>query len=292
MKSPIGRYYPHETIIHKIDPRLKLIINIIYIVLTFIVNYFVSLAVLLVPLMIAFVIGSRKIYPLFRLMIMPLIIGFFILFVNIYTMKLNPGSVEDLNYTRIIPWGGHSKYALTLEALARTGALIIRIYIMIMVTSLLLITTKPILLTKALEDLMFLFKLLFIPTHIIAMIISIALRFIPTLFEEAQRIMKAQASRGVDFKNGKIKEKVKSFTTLIIPLFVTSFAKAEDLSNAMETRGYDPYAKRTRYRKLRIGWLDVLFFILIVGLILFVAFSQSAKYDFLPFWYKFTYFKY
>jgi energy-coupling factor transport system permease protein len=93
---------------------------------------------------------------------------------------------------------------------------------------------------------------LYVPVHIIALIISIALRFIPTLLEESQRIMKAQASRGVDFKNGNYKSKAKSLITLIIPLFVSAFAKAEDLGNAMETRGYDPYEKRTKYREYPI----------------------------------------
>ncbi|SYV91053.1 Energy-coupling factor transporter transmembrane protein EcfT, partial [Mesomycoplasma hyorhinis] len=86
------------------------------------------------------------------------------------------------------------------------------------------------------------------------MIVSIAIRFIPTLLLEASRIMKAQSSRGVDFKNGKKKDKAKSMITLIIPLFVLSFSRAEDLSNAMEVRGYDPYAKRTKYRKIRFQW--------------------------------------
>ena len=127
-----------------------------------------------------------------------------------------------------------------------------RIFIMIISTTLLTSTTKPMSLAKGIEDLLLPLKLIKVPVHIIAMIISIALRFIPTLLEETQRIMKAQSSRGVDFKNGSIKSKVKALITLIIPLFVSSFTKAEELGNAMETRGYDPYAKRTRYRVLKI----------------------------------------
>lgn len=142
---------------------------------------------------------------------------------------------------------------------------------MIIVTTLLTATTKPVALTKAIEDLLLPLKLLFIPVHIIAMIISIALRFIPTLLEEAQRIMKAQASRGVDFKNGNIKSKAKSMVTLIIPLFVSAFSKAEDLGNAMETRGYNPYEKRTRYRTYPVRFVDVVVGILVIGMIVTVA---------------------
>lgn len=124
----------------------------------------------------------------------------------------------------------------------------VRMYVMMVAMTLMIATTKPTALTRAIEDLLIPLKLIRVKVHIIAMIISIALRFIPTLLEEAQRIMKAQASRGVDFKNGNIKAKIKSLVTLIIPLFVSAFAKAEDLANAMEVRGYDPYQKRIRYR--------------------------------------------
>lgn len=150
-----------------------------------------------------------------------------------------------------------------------------RIYIMILITSLLTSTTKPMALTKAIEDLLIPLKLIKVPVHIIAMIISIALRFIPTLIEEAQRIMKAQASRGVDFKNGGIKSKSKSMVTLIIPLFVSAFAKAEDLGNAMETRGYDPYEKRTRYRAYPIKTRDIITSIVVIGLILTLALTRN-----------------
>lgn len=106
------------------------------------------------------------------------------------------------------------------------------------------------------------------------MIISIALRFIPTLLGETQRIMKAQASRGVDFKNGNTKSKMKSLITLIIPLFVSAFAKAEDLGNAMEVRGYDPYEKRVRYRQYRPGFYDFLLLLVTGGLIALIVLTN------------------
>lgn len=153
---------------------------------------------------------------------------------------------------------------------------------MIVLTTLLTATTKPTALTKGIEVIISPLKLLFVPTHIIAMIISIALRFIPTLLEETQRIMKAQASRGVDFRNGNLKTKAKSLVTLIIPLFVSAFSKAEDLGNAMETRGYDPYEKRTRYRSYPIRIKDVLLGVIVIGLLVLSIMIKSGGIFYLP----------
>ncbi|WP_406618178.1 energy-coupling factor transporter transmembrane component T family protein [Mycoplasmopsis lipophila] len=299
MKSIFGRYLPRDSFIHRLDPRVKIIINIIYIVLVFISNYFITSLLLLIPIFIAFIVANRRILPLITLWKMPILIGIVIFLVNLYTVNNLKG--EDYH---IINWFGKEwwinkvkidngkilGYGVFKENIIRTLSLILRVYMMIITTSLLTNTTKPILLTRALEDLMWPLKFLFIPVHIIAMIISLALRFIPTLLDESKRIMKAQASRGVDFKNGKFKEKVKSFTTLVIPLFIASFSKADDLSNAMETRGYDPYAKRTRYRKLSFSWRDFLVLLVIAGLITYIILSQN--FDVIPVknwtWYVFT----
>ncbi|WP_029608710.1 energy-coupling factor transporter transmembrane component T family protein [Mycoplasma simbae] len=280
--SPIGSYIYDDSFIHRLDPRVKLVANILYIALTFISLHFTTLAVLFVPLLIAYLIGTKSFKGAISLLKMPLIVGFIVMFVNIYTMKITPGT----DYKPIF-FIGNSQYAFSYGVIARTISLVFRIYIMIMSTSLFVTTTKPIMLTKALEDLMFPLKLLFIPTHIIAMVISVALRFIPTLMIEAKRIMKAQASRGVDFVNGKSKDKAKAFTTLIIPLFSTSFAKAEDLSNAMETRGYDPYAKRTRYRLLIPTWRDLIVATVVISLLVLAVLIQKSVIT-LPAWYEIT----
>ncbi|WP_029512473.1 energy-coupling factor transporter transmembrane component T family protein [Mycoplasmopsis iners] len=290
----IGRYLAINSFIHRLDSRLKLIVNIALIVLVFFTDYFITLGIIYLPLALAYVIATRRFMGLIKLIKMPLIIGFFIYFINIYSMKIKENNqlIDILQKHPEYLWlqFGQSNYGLTWMQLARTLNLIFRIYIMILSTTLFVMTTKPILLTKAIEDLLLPLKLFFVPTHIVATIISIALRFIPTLLEEAQRIVKAQASRGIDFKNGKLLEKAKSFTTLIIPLFVTSFAKAEDLANAMETRGYDPYAKRTRYRRLIWHFRDYAVLLFVIGLITFVILSQSTLIglDFLPHWYKLT----
>lgn len=285
----IGTYIYDNTFIHKLDPRIKLIINITYISMTFVAFHFISLFILLVPLTIAYMIGTRSIKNIFSLLKIPLLVGFIVFFLNIYTMKITSEQIRE-TYKVFFYIDKNQTYALSYAVIARTLSLIIRIYIMIMSTTLFVATTKPILLTKSIEDLLIPLKLLFIPTHIIAMVISVALRFIPTLLIEAKRIIKAQASRGVDFKNGKLKDKAKAFTTLIIPLFSSSFAKAEDLSNAMETRGYDPYGKRTRYRVLVPQWKDAFIFLLMTGLVVLMILIKYQVIT-LPFWYEITSFK-
>lgn len=135
-----------------------------------------------------------------------------------------------------------------------------RIYLMITLTCILTGTTPSLQLTLAIEDLLSPLKIIKLPVYILSMIISIALRMIPTLIDEAGRIMKAQSSRGIDIKNGKFKDKVKSLTSLIIPLLVSSFQKAEDLAYAMDARGYDPNARRTRFIQFKLNWIDILIF--------------------------------
>ena len=124
--------------------------------------------------------------------------------------------------------------------------------LMIIITTVLTATTKPRDLTLGIEDLLQPFQRFHLPSHEIAMMISIALRFIPTLIEETQRIMRAQASRGVDLKEGKLKEKIMAVLSLIVPLFVSAFQRAEELANAMEARGYCPGRTRTRYKILKM----------------------------------------
>ena len=157
-------------------------------------------------------------------------------------------------------------FRLYSDALYQTLYIVVRLMLMIMVTTLLTATTKPLDLTLAIEDLFSPFKRFGFPAHEIAMMISIALRFIPTLIEETERIMKAQASRGVDLKEGSLKEKIMAVLSLIVPLFVSSFQRAEELADAMEARGYVPSLPRTRYKQLTHGRPDYL----MMGLVLSV----------------------
>ncbi|SJZ54344.1 energy-coupling factor transporter transmembrane component T family protein [Mycoplasmopsis verecunda] len=334
MKSVFGRYIPGKGFLYNLDPRIKLLTVILYIVMVFMVSYFIDLIILLIPLVVVYITTNKRVKPLFKLMWLPFFISFIIFFVNIYTItnetvykdvasmyeSKNPLGktwlvyMYDPKYT-FWKWATSSntfeikipmydsagkfigisselsklniQYGISLDSINRTLSLFFRIYIMILTTALLTNTTRPILLTKSIEDILLPLKLIFVPTHVIAMIISIALRFIPTLIDEANRIMKAQSSRGVDFKHGNLKEKINAFSTLIIPLFVSSFARAEDLSNSMETRGYDPYSQRTKYRKIKPTWVDLIVSIFLLSLLAFLIVNMVYP-QYLPSWYLVT----
>ena len=275
MNTVAGKYVPGNSIIHKLDPRIKLAINVILIVLVFMVKTFIMQAALALPVILAYLVSGLKKKKIITIIFPVLFIGVFIFAINLFVLK------EDRD--DLVVYGKWWKFVLSDLAVYRTLLIMIRIYVMILATTILTATTRPTALTRSIEDLLLPLKLLFVPIHIIAMIISIALRFIPTLLEEAQRIMKAQASRGVDFKNGNIKSKTKATITLIVPLFVTAFAKAEDLGNAMETRGYDPYEKRTRYRAYPLKFLDVAIALFIIGLIVAVALNIHHVFE-VPTW--------
>jgi energy-coupling factor transport system permease protein len=142
-------------------------------------------------------------------------------------------------------------YSVYQNAIIQTVSIFLRLSMMVSITTVLTASTKPLDLTYGLESLFSPLKVIRFPAHEIAMTISIALRFIPTLLEETEKIMKAQASRGVDLNEGKLNEKITAIVSLIIPLFISSFQRSEDLANAMEARGYNPSGKRTRYRLLK-----------------------------------------
>lgn len=292
MKSVFGRYVPGKGFFYNIDPRLKIFIVIFYVVFAFLSKYFIDNLILLIPLLIAYAVVIRKIRPIVKMAKFPLFMSIVIFLINILTIKVDDVakafehvmSNENVWFWKLVYPNNatQDQIVITTLALNRSIALFLRVFTMILATTLLTNTTRPILLTKAIEDLMLPFKLLFIPTQIIAMIISIALRFIPTLLDESQRIMKAQSSRGIDFKNGKLKDKAIAFSTLIIPLFVSSFAKADDLSDAMQTRGYEPYSKRTKYRNLKLSWIDLGVVLFFIGLGTFIGLNIAIGESFLP----------
>lgn len=155
-----------------------------------------------------------------------------------------------------IPWIQWGWFSIYSDAIYQTLYIVVRLLYMIIITTILTATTKPLDLTLGIEKLLKPLEKIKFPAHIIAMMISIALRFIPTLIEETQRIMNAQASRGVDLDNGSLKEKLMAILSLIVPLFISAFDRADQLANAMEARGYNPNAQRTRYKVLKMSSLD------------------------------------
>lgn len=281
MKITIGRYYNGNSVIHRLDARVKLFATICFIVLIFMADTFLIQGFLMIPVCFAFIIATKKPFKLLSIAKSPLWIGIFLFIINTVLLKNdpdNPGSWEPLS------WG---IFTISEYVVLTTLNVTLRIYCIILIIIVLTLTTKPVLLTKALEFYFYPLKLIKMPVHIFITIITIALRFIPTLLDEAGRILKAQASRGVDFKTGSLKTKAKASITLIVPLFVSAFAKADDLANAMETRGYNPYSKRTSYRNWKVTVFDILSFIVIVGMVVIVSVVYSNVFE-IPDWFGYV----
>ncbi|MGX9359232.1 energy-coupling factor transporter transmembrane component T family protein [Mycoplasma sp. 2575] len=281
-KTIIGKYLNIQTPIHRLDPRLKFLANILFIILFFISEHYITLSILVIISMVLYGISTKSVISIFKKIKFPIYIAIFLLIINMLTVK---GAVMYYEIDKYVPLSTetnadafviyrgklivnvvyfapnndvNSIFQLSLFSIHRTFTILLRIYGVVLITTILTVTTKPVLLTRAINDLLYPLKIFRVPTEIITMIISIALRFIPTLLEESGRIMKAQSSRGVDFKNGNFKDKIKSFIVLMVPLFVSSFNKANDLADAMTSRGYEPYAKRTYYRQLVPNWRDLI----------------------------------
>lgn len=290
MKINIGRYLPGNTIIHRLDARIKLLANVSFIILFFMADTFVLQGILLFPIIVSFLILVKNPLKLFKTFKLPLWIGLFILLINCFILKTNlenpPAGVvinwENWTKYNLVDWNGWFQFNYQIIIVSLN--VVLRIYAIILIMTVLTASTQPILLTKALEFYLYPLKLIKIPIHIFIMIISVALRFVPTIVDESQRILKAQASRGTDFKNGSIKVKIKATIVLIVPLFVSAFSKAEDLANAMETRGYDPYGKRTSYRNWKINWFDIVSLIVIIGIVVVAAIIVNGTIIELPQW--------
>ena len=257
MTAVLGRYVNHDTFIHRMDPRNKFFCLIALMVAVFIsyptyeMTFIVGGAIttLIAALLL---IAKVRILDVFKSL---RVLWFFILLLMIINVFVPPTNAVNIAFSM-------GKVNVYWEAIFQSLKIILRLVLMVSLTMLLTATTKPLDLTYGLEWYMTPLKLIKFPVHEIAMTISIALRFIPTLLDETDRIMKAQSSRGVDFKHGKISSRLKAIVSLIIPLFISSFQRSEELADSMEARGYDPKAKRTRYRVLRFSLADVAAFIL------------------------------
>ena len=247
----LGQYFPGESAIHRLDPRTKLFAVLVYIVSLFVADSFAGLALCAAAL--AVVIALSRI-P-FRYIASSLR---FILFLIIVTTVVNIFSYPGEPIFRIGP------LKATAEGLERSAFVAARLVMLILGTSLLSLTTKPIALTDGLEASMKPFKKIGLPVHELAMMMSIALRFIPTLLEETDKIMKAQKARGADFDSGGLIKKAKSLIPLLVPLFVSAFRIASDLAMAMEARCYHGGEGRTRMNAMRYTKIDAVAAVLIL----------------------------
>lgn len=233
----LGQYYPEQSVIHRLDARTKILGTLLYIIEIFLVNSFAGFG--LVILALGVLIGISRVPMRFIFKGLKAVV-FIILLTFVLNLFMFDGTVL---------W--HWKFlTITYEGLYRSCFMALRLILLIIGTSMLTLTTKPMELTDGLEKLLKPFNRFGLPSHEIALMMSIALRFIPTLLEETDKIMKAQQARGADFESGSLIQRVKNMIPILIPLFVGSFRIAQDLALAMEARCYHGGVGRTRMKEI------------------------------------------
>lgn len=254
----IGQYFPGNSIIHRLDPRFKIVITVLYIIMLFAGGTYIALALGAVYTVIAIILSRIK-PKMFVKSIKP-IMPFLIITAVINLLLISSGEV-------LWQW---KFLKITSGGINISVFMIIRIVLLIAGTSLLTYTTSPITLTDAIERLLSPLKKLKFPVHELAMMMSIALRFIPTLIEETDKIMSAQKARGAEIDTGSFITRAKNLVSILVPLFISSFRRADELATAMECRCYNGGAGRTRLRQLKSSARDY------VALFVTIAFLAAA----------------
>ncbi len=242
----LGQYFPGDSPIHRLDPRAKLIAMICYIVALFLGQWFVTYAVLFLALAAAVKVSTVKPKALLR-GLKPVV------FILVFTAVLN------IFYTPGEALASFWIFTITREGIVHAFFMVVRIIMLITCTFLLTYTTSPLALTDGLESLLGPLKKLRVPVHELAMMMSIALRFIPTLIEETDKIMSAQRARGADFDSGNLVQRAKALIPLLVPLFISAFRRADELATAMECRCYHGDEGRTRMKQLHYRPGDIFF---------------------------------
>jgi len=245
----LGQYFPGNSPIHLLDPRTKLILLILYIVALFTAAAWVSYGVVFVALAVVIWISKIPLKSILRGM-KPLV--FILIFTGILNLLFTGGEKVLVSFWKI---------TITLEGLERAFFMVVRILMLITGTFLLTYTTSPIALTDGLEALMNPLKKLRLPVHELSMMMCIALRFIPTLIEETDKIISAQKARGVDFESGNLIRRVKALVPILVPLFISAFRRADELATAMECRCYQGGEGRTKMKLLRYKLRDIKAFV-------------------------------
>ena len=245
----LGQYYPGSSWVHRLDPRTKIIATLVYVAAIFVVPDFIGFAIAFLALAAVIVISGvplkfllRGLKPVFFIIALTFILNLFMI----------PGDV-------LVKWGF---LTITEQGLHTAVFMGIRLVLLIIGASMLTLTTKPINLTDGIESLLKPFERVGLPAHDLAMMMTIALRFIPTLLDETDKIMKAQQARGADFETGNIIRRAMSLIPILVPLFISAFRIAQDLAMAMESRCYGGSGKRTRMNAVKLGENDAVGFVL------------------------------
>ncbi len=240
----LGQYYPTNSFVHRIDPRVKLLCLAVFITLLFMLNTVWAYAFL--TLALGLVVYASKVPVKFMLKGLKSIV-MIVVFMSVLNIFFSYGDTVLFSV-----W----IFKITLEGILLTVKMVVRLVLLLIGSSLLTLTTTPIELTGALESILKPFKRIGLPSHEIAMMMTIALRFIPTLLEETDKIMKAQTARGADFDTGSIVKRAKSLLPLLIPLFISAFRRAIELATAMEARCYRGDINRTKMNVMRLSARD------------------------------------
>ena len=252
----LGQYFPGHSFVHKLDPRTKLLAVVLYIVALFLAKSFITYGIMFLLLAVSIAISKVPLKSIVR-GLKPVV--FIVVFTAILNLFYTPG-----DHVMVKVW----ILTITLEGVFNAFFMVVRILMLIAGTFLLTYTTSPILLTDALESLLGPLKKIKVPVHELAMIMSIALRFIPTLIEETDKIMSAQRACGADFESGNLIQRAKALIPLLVPLFISAFRRADELAVAMECRCYHGGEGRTRLRQLHYVGRD--YFVLVLFVVLTV----------------------
>ncbi len=262
-KMIFGRFIPGQSFIHRLDPRSKLLFVMLFVFAVFLANNVQTYALLLAFTLLVIVASRIRLYFLLNGLKPILFLIIFTFFMHLFFNR--EGAL-------LVDW----KVIKIYEEGIRQGIFIsLRFLVLVLVTSILTLTTSPISITDGMEDLLGPFKRFKLPVHELALMMSISLRFIPTLMDETDKILKAQLARGSDISSGTIKERVNAVIPLLVPLFVSAFKRAEDLAVAMEVRGYRGGEGRTRYRQLKWDFRDTIAMLVLVILVVTLYFWRG-----------------
>ena len=256
-----GSYFPAESFVHKMDARAKILIAIAYMVAVFMVSTFHFLGFCACLLFVIIATATAKV-PFIKVLASVKTILFFVVFSAVLQLFFNRQGT-------VIWW------VITDVGLINAGFIIARIFLIVLGASLLTLTTSPVEIADGIEGLLYPLKWIKFPVHEFALIMSIALRFIPTLIEETDRIIKAQKARGADFESGNIFKRAKALIPVLIPLLISSFRRADELADAMDSRCYAGSKTRTRYKQLKLSFRDLIGTLVVAGLIFGVVFLNT-----------------
>ncbi len=270
-----GQYYPAKSFVHRLDPRAKILFMIAYFVAVFLAKNFFGLAA--VTLFLLFAVFMSRV-PFGRVLRSVKMILFLIIFTGILNLLFYSG---ELTYEPLVQWW---IVTISYESIVQTVFLSFRLFLIVMGTSILTLTTTPVALTDGIESLLKPLMYIKVPVHEVALIMSIALRFIPTLIDETNRIVAAQKARGADFETGGLFKRAKAMIPVLFPLIVSALRRADDLGDAMEARCYRGSKGRTKYKKLVLTWRDLLgllFFAALIAGIVLLNIYFGGKFDIL-----------